>query len=110
MLYEVITEIVLAEPHDGTVGLHGYRRIAFRVGNQRLFPERVITSYSIHYTKLYEYRTRRVRARQEARRQDLCRTRGVRHGRRRVPHDSPERRRSEALDEGGAAQRSYNFV
>ena len=40
-----------------------------------------------------------------ARRQDLRRAGRLRHERRRLPHDRAERRRPEALDAGGAAQR-----
>ena len=50
---------------------------------------------------------RGVRARQAPRRQDLRRTGRLRHGRRRVPHDRAQRRRPQARDEGGAAQRRH---
>ena len=48
---------------------------------------------------------RRVRTCQAPRREHLRRARRLRHGRGRVSHDCAERRRSETLDEGGAAQR-----
>ena len=50
---------------------------------------------------------RGVRARQAPRREDLRRTGRLRHGRRRLPHDRAQRRRPQARDAGGAAQRRH---
>ena len=71
MLYEVITRLTAASTlsHEDAVYLDNWRRRIESIGNLN-YPEqarrdkiygalRVITSYSIHYTKLYECRTAR---------------------------------------------------
>ena len=65
MLYEVITLLVSGKPLNEPVAWYGpivmntqeELRIAFEEYNNGTFVKYVITSYSIHYTKLYETTT-----------------------------------------------------